>query len=135
MLSGPAADGARSLLSPLRDLFAAIFFAFVGFNIDPAGIPPILGIAVVLALVTAGTKFATGWWSAARNGIGRRGRVRAATTLIARGEFSLAVAGLAVATNLEPKLGPVAVGYVLLLAIAGPIAARVSEPLADRIWR
>jgi K+:H+ antiporter subunit KhtU len=91
ILSGPAADGARALLSPLRDLFAAIFFAFVGFNLDPSEIPPVLGTAVVLAIVTAGTKVATGWWSASRNGIGPKGRARTAATLIARGEFSIAV--------------------------------------------
>jgi len=135
MLSGPAADGARALLSPLRDLFAAIFFAFVGFNLDPSEIPPVLGTAVVLGIVTAGTKFATGWWSAGRSGIGPKGRARAAATLIARGEFSIAVAGLAVASEIEPDLGPLAVGYVFLLAVVGPIAARLSEPIADRFLK
>jgi monovalent cation:H+ antiporter-2, CPA2 family len=135
MLSGPAADGARALLSPLRDLFAAFFFAFVGFNLDPAEIPPVLGTAVLLAVITAGTKFATGWWSASRNGIGPRGCARAAATLIAHGEFSIAVAGLVVATDVEPELGPLAVGYVFLLAVFGPIAVRWSEPVADRLLR
>jgi CPA2 family monovalent cation:H+ antiporter-2 len=135
MLSGPAADGARALLSPLRDLFAAIFFAFVGFNIDPSEIPPVLGTAVGLGIITAGTKVATGWWSARRNGIGPKGRARAAATLIARGEFSIAVAGFAVASEIEPDLGPLAVGYVFLLAVVGPIAARLSEPFADLFMR
>jgi CPA2 family monovalent cation:H+ antiporter-2 len=133
ILSGPAAEGARALLSPLRDLFAAIFFAFVGFSLDPAEIPPVLGIAVALAAVTAVTKFATGWWSAARNGVGHRGRARAGATLIARGEFSIAVAGLAVASDVEPDVGPLAVSYVFLLAVVGPIAARLAEPVADRL--
>lgn len=108
VLSGLAADGARALLSPLHDLFAAIFFAFVGFNLDPSEIPPVVGTAVVLGIITAATKFATGWWSAGRSGIGSKGRARAATTLIARGEFSIAVAGLAVASEIEPDLGPLA---------------------------
>lgn len=132
MLSGPAAEGARALLAPLRDLFAAIFFAFVGFSLDPSEIPPVLGIAVVLGVITAGTKFATGWWSAGRSGIGAKGKARAGATLIARGEFSIAVAGLAVASDVEPDLGPLAVSYVFLLAVIGPIAARLAEPIADR---
>jgi monovalent cation:H+ antiporter-2, CPA2 family len=135
MLSGPAADGARALLSPLRDLFAAFFFAFVGLNLDPAEIPPVIGTAVLLAVITAGTKFATGWWSASRNGIGPKGCARTAAALIARGEFSIAVAGLAVATDVEPELGPLAVGYVFLLAVFGPIAARGAEPVVDRLLR
>ena len=35
-LSGRAADGARALLSPLRDLFAAVFFVFFGLSVDPS---------------------------------------------------------------------------------------------------
>jgi monovalent cation:H+ antiporter-2, CPA2 family len=134
MLSGPAAEGARALLAPLRDLFAAIFFAFVGFSLDPSEIPPVLVSAGVLAAVTAATKFVTGWWSAMRSDVGPKGRMRAGATLVARGEFSIAVAGLAVASNVEPELGPLAVSYVFLLAVIGPILARFAEPAADRLF-
>ena len=134
MLSGPAAQGARALLTPLRDLFAAIFFAFIGFSVDPSSIPPVLSPAIVLAVITAVTKFVTGWWSARRSGIGPGGRVRAGTTLIARGEFSIAAAGLAVASEIEAGLGPLAVTYVFLLAVVGPVAARLAEPAADALF-
>jgi CPA2 family monovalent cation:H+ antiporter-2 len=80
------------------------------------------------------TKFATGWWSAGRSGVGPKGRIRAGATLIARGEFSIAVAGLAVASDVEPDLGPLAVSYVFLLAVVGPIAVRLAEPIADRVF-
>jgi hypothetical protein len=86
-----------------------------------------------VGVVTAATKFATGWWSASRNGVGPRGRARAAATLIARGEFSIAVAGLAVASEVEPDLGPVAITYVFVLAVVGPVAARLADPVADRL--
>lgn len=78
--SGPAAKGARPLLTPLRDFLAAIFFAFFGLSVDPSQIPGALGPALALALVTAATKFVTGWWSARRAGIGTRGRARAGAT-------------------------------------------------------
>ncbi len=38
-LSGEVAHGARNLLSPLRDLFAAVFFVFFGLSTDPADDP------------------------------------------------------------------------------------------------
>jgi monovalent cation:H+ antiporter-2, CPA2 family len=135
MLSGPAAEGARAVLTPLRDFFAAIFFAFVGFSVDPSDIPPVLGTATVLALVTAATKFASGWSSARWAGIGPYGRARVATILIARGEFSIAVAGLTVASGAAADVGSLAVAYVFLLAIIGPVAVRVAEPLADALAR
>ncbi|HEY7762799.1 MAG TPA: cation:proton antiporter, partial [Actinomycetota bacterium] len=91
--------------------------------------PPILGIAVTLALVTAATKVFTGWWSARREGIRVRGRFRAGVALIARGEFSIAIAGIGTAGAVHPELGALAGAYVLILAVAGPVAARVVDPL------
>ncbi|MFL6221342.1 MAG: cation:proton antiporter [Actinomycetes bacterium] len=128
-LSGEAAEAAQALLTPLRDLFAAVFFLFFGLQTNPRSIPPVALAAAALALVTAATKVATGWWAARRAGVGPRGRWRAGTILVARGEFSIVIAGLAVAAGREPTLGPLATTYVLILAMLGPLVARVSEPL------
>jgi len=132
VLSGPAAEGAQSLLSPMRDLFAAMFFGFVGLSLDPAQIPPVLAAAAVLALVGIATKFATGWLASRRLGVGVRGRLRAGATLVARGEFSIAIAGLATAGGVTGRFEAVAVTYVFLLAIVGPILVRVTEGLLDK---
>jgi CPA2 family monovalent cation:H+ antiporter-2 len=134
-LSGRAAEAAHSLLTPLRDLFAAVFFVFFGLQTDPRSIPPVALAAAALALVTAATKVATGWWAARRAGVGPRGRWRAGTVLIARGEFSIVIAGLAVAAGREPALGPLATAYVLILAVLGPVLARASEPLRVGLGR
>ncbi|ULR52297.1 cation:proton antiporter [Streptomyces deccanensis] len=134
-LSGEVADGAHSLLAPLRDLFAAVFFVFFGLNTDPASIPPVLLPALALAAVTACTKIATGYWAAKRAGIATKGRWRAGGALVARGEFSIVIAGLAVAAGVEPSLGPLATAYVLILVLLGPLTARYTEPLATRLLR
>lgn len=128
-LSGPAADGARPLLTPLRDLFAAVFFVFFGLEIDPASILPIFGLAAALAAVGVATKVFTGWWSAARAGVARPGRVRAGTALVARGEFSIVIAGLGVTAGLESDLGALAASYVLILAVVGPVLTRFSDSI------
>jgi monovalent cation:H+ antiporter-2, CPA2 family len=127
-LSGRAAHAAQALLTPLRDLFAAVFFVFFGLHTDPRSIPPVALAAVALALVTAATKVATGWWAARRAGVGTRGRWRAGAALVARGEFSIVIAGLAVSAGREPSLGPLAATYVLILAVLGPVLARAVEP-------
>ena len=41
-LSGRAAEAAHDLLTPLRDLFAAVFFVFFGLQTDPRSIPPVV---------------------------------------------------------------------------------------------
>jgi CPA2 family monovalent cation:H+ antiporter-2 len=60
-LTGTAADRARTVLSPLRDLFAAVFFLALGLSVDPGDLLPMLPVAAALAVVTAGTKLAAGW--------------------------------------------------------------------------
>ena len=134
-LSGPAAERAEPLLLPLRDLFAASFFVFFGLQIDLGAVPSVLPVAALLAAVTAATKVFTGWWAAGRAGIGRRGRWRAGVTLIARGEFSVIIAGLATVEGVGDDLAAVTAAYVLILAVAGPVAARVIEPILARPGR
>ncbi|WP_079104461.1 cation:proton antiporter [Streptomyces europaeiscabiei] len=129
-LSGEVAEGAHGLLAPLRDLFAAVFFVFFGLHTDPASIPPVLLPALALAVVTAATKITSGYWAAKRAGVGTKGRWRAGGTLVARGEFSIVIAGLAVTAGIEPSLGPLATAYVLILVIVGPLTARYTEPAA-----
>ena len=135
-ISGATAHSATRVLEPLRDLFAAIFFVVFGLNTDPRSIPPVLGWALLLAVVTAATKMITGFWAAKRAGIGVPGRYRAGAALIARGEFSIVIAGLAVASGVVPTdLAALATAYVLIMAIVGPLAARFVEPLVRALRR
>jgi K+:H+ antiporter subunit KhtU len=130
-ISGSTAENATKLLEPLRDLFAAVFFVVFGLNTDPASIPPVLGWAVALAVATTITKLATGWWAAGRVGIGLLGRARAGAALVARGEFSIVIAGLAVGAGaVDARLAALATTYVLLMAVIGPVGARLVEPVA-----
>ena len=134
-LSGPLAHTARALLTPLRDLFAAVFFVFFGLHTNPADLPPVAGTAAALAVAGILTKLATGWITAARAGAAPNARVRAGAALIPRGEFSIVIAGLAVTAGAQPRLGPLAAAYVLTLAVAGPLLARCAEPVARRLVR
>lgn len=124
-LSGTIAERAHHLISPLRDLFAAIFFFFFGLQIDPSTLPPVLLIAVGLGLITAVTKFLTGWWATRRTGIDRDGQLRAGTILIARGEFSIVIAGLGVSAGVNSQIGALTAAYVFFLVVLGPILTRV----------
>lgn len=126
-LSGEAVEKAQSLLSPLRDLFAAVFFVFFGLSTDPRNIPPVLGIAILLGIVTALTKVVTGWWAARRAGISRMGRLRTGSALMARGEFSIVIAGLAAGVSGAEELPALAAAYVLLMAVSGPVVAKLVD--------
>jgi CPA2 family monovalent cation:H+ antiporter-2 len=125
-IPGETAQRARTVLKPLRDLFAALFFLSFGLSVAPGEVVPALPAAAALALVTMLTKIATGWYAARRDGVGVFGRVRAGTTLVPRGEFSMIIAGLAVAAG-ATGIGPLASGYVLVLGVVGPLLARSAD--------
>ncbi len=124
-----AARRARRVLEPLRDLFAAVFFLAFASQTQLASIPAVLPEALLLAGVTLLTKVITGWYAAARQGAAVRGRMRAGTVLIARGEFSIVIAGLAVTAGFV-EVGALTTTYVLLLAVTGPVLARFADGLA-----
>ena len=123
-LSGPVQHRAGALIGPLRDLFAAVFFLFFSFQIRPGDLVDALLPAALLAVLAIAGKLWTGWVAAARAGVARPGRLRAGTTLIARGEFSIVIASLGATLADGEDLGAVAAGFVLLTAIVGPVAAR-----------
>jgi monovalent cation:H+ antiporter-2, CPA2 family len=126
-ISGEVAQSAATVLAPLRDLFAAVFFVFFGLHTEPGSIPPVLLPALGLAAVTMGTKVLVGYVAARRAGIGRRGRWRAGAALTPRGEFSVVIAGLAVTAGLRHELAALATAYVLITVVAGPILARLAD--------
>ena len=126
-ISGPVAHHATQMLSPLRDLFAAVFFVFFGLSTDPADIPPVLLPALALAAITMATKVLTGYLAARRIGIALPGRIRTGLALMPRGEFSVVIAGLAVASGVEPRLAPLATAYVLITVVSGPLLARLPD--------
>lgn len=128
------ADRARAVLRPLRDLFAALFFLSFGLQIAPGQLGPFLPVALALAVVSALTKVATGVYAARREGVGPLGRARAGTALVARGEFSIVIAGLAVSAGYT-EIGPLASAYVVMLSIVGPLLARYADTLAGPFVR
>jgi CPA2 family monovalent cation:H+ antiporter-2 len=126
-ISGPAAKHAQRVLTPLRDLFAAVFFLFIGLSTDTRDLIPMLLPAIALAVVGIATKVLTGYLAARRAGIAEPGRWRAGFALTPRGEFSIVIAGLAVAAGVDRSLAALATAYVLITMIAGPLLARIPD--------
>ena len=60
-LSGRVAERSRPILTPLRDIFAAVFFVFFGLQTVPASLASSLGPAILLGLAGIVSKLITGW--------------------------------------------------------------------------
>lgn len=124
-LSGRVARKAQEVMSPLRDLFAAVFFVFFGLATDATKLPSMLLPGILLAVVTMATKVATGYYAARRARIGVPGRWRTGFALTVRGEFSIIIAGLA--AIIVPDVAPLAAVYVLTTIFAGTLLARTTD--------
>ncbi len=135
-LSQELSEKVHEIIAPLKDLFAAVFFVFFGLQIMPSALLPVLLPALALGFITAATKLITGMYAARRLGVFTRGQVRAGTILTIRGEFSIVIAGLAAAAQVEaPGLAPLAAAYVLLMAVMGPIMLRFLDPILNAVLR
>lgn len=121
------------LLAPLQGIFAAIFFLGFGLSIDPAAFRGIWPAALVLALAAIVSKVAAGWWAGRGSGLSQRGALALGLTLIARGEFSIILAGIAVTIGL-PELGATIALLVLLLSVVGTSAMQFSPQITRRIF-
>lgn len=131
-LSGPVQARASTIVGPLRDLFAATFFLFFSFSVDPVDLMDALAPAVLLAVVGVGGKILAGWW-AARRIAAPRGRLRAGTVLIARGEFSIVIAALGSTARDGDELGAMAATYVMITAVLGPLVTKFSDRIASAL--
>jgi CPA2 family monovalent cation:H+ antiporter-2 len=123
------------LVLPIRDLLAAVFFFAFGLSVDPATLAGVaLPVAAAVVLTVFGNLVA-GIVAARLQGFGPQEAANIGLSVLARGEFSLILASLAVVAGLDGRLGPFAAAYVLVLAIAGPLAASRSDLLARALPR
>lgn len=131
LLTGEVAETARARLSPIRDIFAAIFFLFFGITTNPAELPAVLPLAIVLAVLGIGGKYVVGWW-VTRDLSDKMSAWRATGFLIARGEFSMVIAALAAPIVLSVELQALTLAYVIITAFAASIVLRSTRSRLER---
>jgi CPA2 family monovalent cation:H+ antiporter-2 len=129
----------RKLVLPLRDTFAALFFFTFGLTVDPGDVASVaLPIAIAIAM-TVLVNFVAAILVARRARLDRTATTNLATTILARGEFSLIIAALGAEAGLDARVVPFVAGYVLILALGAPIlaaqSARVARCVPVRVLR
>jgi K+:H+ antiporter len=124
------------LVTPLRDIFGAVFFVSVGLRIDPrlmAGVagPILAGAAVVIVGKVAACSF-----GAFVAGYDVRTALRAGMGLGQIGEFSFIIAQLGTALDVVPEsLYPIAVGVSAVTTFAAPYLIRSSDRAVELFER
>ncbi|MFF7381256.1 cation:proton antiporter [Streptomyces griseoluteus] len=120
----------RELVHPLRDAFAAIFFFAFGLALDPARLVSVAAPVAAAAALTVVMNVVAGLLVARSYGYGPGPAAEIATTLVARGEFALILGAMAVSAGLDGRLSSFIAGYVLVLAVLGPVIAERADLLA-----
>lgn len=140
LLSGSVdRDTIERELLPLRDFAAAVFFFTFGLLVDLAQFGEAavwLAIAVPAAI---GGKLLGGFLAARMTGYSSRQGVNVGAALVARGEFTiilaqLAVAGVALEAAFRERVAPFAGLFVLTTAIIGVILMRQSRSIGRALF-
>jgi CPA2 family monovalent cation:H+ antiporter-2 len=118
---------------PLRDSFGALFFFAFGLTISPGDVVSVAVPVLVAVVVTFVLNMAAGVVAARLRGLDGQAAVNIGLTLVSRGEFALVLGSLALAAGLDERLGAFVAGYVLVLAVLGPLAATRSQALAPLV--
>lgn len=122
------------LLSPVRDLFGAIFFVSVGMLIDPAVLSEHFGTILLLSVVTIVGKLFSTAAGALLSGEPLKTSVQAGMSLAQIGEFSFIIATLGLSLKVTGDfLYPIAVSVSALTTFTTPYLIKFSGPAADRI--
>ena len=126
----------ETLLEPVRDTFAAVFFFWIGLVTDPALFADVAAFVALAVVVTTPSKLVTGYLAGRAFDLDVRRSTRVGLGMTTRGEFSLIIATVAVtganAGSFDPALAGTinafAVGYVLVMAVLGTTLMGYSAP-------
>ncbi|MFZ5591402.1 MAG: cation:proton antiporter [Bacillota bacterium] len=115
------------MVTPMRDLFGAVFFFTFGMSIDYRVFASVWKPALLLVAATVLGNIIAGLIAARLAGYTTRRSFHVAFTIMARGEFSVILASFAAAAGASSHLPGLAALYVLLLAFISPALAKNSR--------
>ncbi|MFC6864005.1 cation:proton antiporter [Halomicroarcula sp. GCM10025817] len=124
------------VVTPARDIFAAVFFFSIGLTTDVTLVAGVAGIVAVAVVFTTLAKFTSGSLSGRVYDLSTRRSLRVGLGLVPRGEFSLVLATLAASIG-TGRLGTVipafTVGYVLVMSILGSVLIQRADSITDTL--
>lgn len=132
-------DQIEQQLLGLRDFAAAIFFFAFGLEVDLAQADDAAVWLAVAVPIAIGGKLAAGFLAGRTTGFSRRQSVNVGSSLVARGEFTIILAGLAATgaaldQEFRELVSPFAGLFVLVTAVAGVVLMRESRRIGRVVF-
>jgi len=116
----------EAALASIRDVFAAVFFFWIGLVTDPFLVVEAARVIAVLVAVTVPTKLVSGFYGGRVYELDDRRSLRVGLAMVTRGEFSLIIAAVALSgaggtlpAETARTIYAAAVGYVLVMSALG----------------
>ena len=126
----------ETLIQPIRDVFAAIFFVSVGMLVDPKVLAEHGGAVVLITVVTIIGKILSSTAGAVLAGQRLKDSVQIGFSLAQIGEFSFIIATLGVTLGvISDFIYPIAVTVSAITTFSTPYLIRVSDKSASFIER
>lgn len=120
----------EQLITPVKNLFGAIFFVSVGMLIDPGLLYKYAVPVALLTLVVIGGKLIAVSVGALIAGKPLRQAVQAGTSMTQIGEFSFIIATLGLSLGVTADfLYPIAVGVSVITTFTTPLMMRFADPM------
>nr|WP_254282940.1 cation:proton antiporter [Halomicroarcula limicola] len=121
-------------LAPVRDVFAVVFFLWIGVQTDPLVVTSVAPLVLGVGGVTLVGQLVSGYYAGRAFGLDADGAVRMGAALTPRGEFSLVIAAFLTAAGTTPTLSETipafTVGYVLLTSVVGSVLLHRADGIA-----
>ncbi|MGM9816280.1 MAG: cation:proton antiporter [Lepagella sp.] len=130
------AERIEKVVTPIKNLFGAVFFISVGMMVDPAVLVEYWGEILLLAGVVIVGMIIFGTLGMLVTGQNLRVAIESGFTLTQIGEFSFIIASLGMSLGvLEPSLYPIIVAVSVVTIFTTPYFIKLAAPAADFVER
>jgi CPA2 family monovalent cation:H+ antiporter-2 len=118
-------------ITPLKDLFVAVFFVAIGMTVDPELVWVNIGLTLAIFVTVVLGQLLSVTIAGLLAGNGLRRSIEAGLTLGQIGEFSFIIAGIGTAAGVvKPQFGAIVVAVATMTTFTTPIMARLAPRLA-----
>lgn len=130
----PEVTRIETLIRPIRDIFAAVFFVSVGMLIDPRIIIAHFPLVLLITAITIVGKIITSGVSAFLTGQSLNTSLRLGFSMAQIGEFSFIIAGLGILLGaINNTLYPIIVAVSVITTFTTPYLIRFSAIINDKL--
>lgn len=131
-----AAGRVTRLVSPVRDMFGALFFMSIGMLIDYRTLDDFILPALMVVGVFMAGKIIANTVGSILSGRNSRQAVQVGMTMPQMGEFSLAIGRLSAADAVAgPIVGPILAIVTAITSVFAPLTSRAARPISNWVER